>query len=249
MWRVSGKCTVHFSFSLQGHGTSFFPGASGTPTECTPGTKLPFSPSHSATARPMRVMICMLTATYAESEISTPICAICEPMGPMENGITYIVRPRMQPSYRRSSVRRISRGSIQLFVGPASSLSWLQMKVRSSMRATSLGCDRARYELGRSFSFRRMNVPALSSSAHNRSYSAREPSHQWMRSGLERRATSATDCRRARWRTHAGAFDWSAAEAGALIAPDSPKGNSPAAKLGRGEGWGDGAPRAERPEE
>src|SRR5206468_12821005 len=60
--------------------TSFFPGASGTPTECTPGTKLPSSPSHSATARPMRVMICMLTATYAESESSTPICAICEPI-------------------------------------------------------------------------------------------------------------------------------------------------------------------------
>src|SRR5438552_3637580 len=154
----------------------------------------------------MRVMICMLTATYAESEISTPICAICEPIGPMENGITYSVRPRMQPSNRRSSVWRISRGSIQLFVGPASSLSWLQMKVRSSMRATSLGCDRARYEFGCSFSFRRMNVPALSSSAHNRSYSAREPSHQWMRSGLERRATSDTHCRTARGRTHAGAI-------------------------------------------
>ena len=192
----------------------------------------------------MRVMICMLTATYAESEISTPICAICEPMGPMENGITYIVRPRMQPSNRRSSVRRISRGAIQLFVGPASSLSWLQMNVRSSMRATSLGCDRARCEFGRSFSFRRMNVPALSNSAHKRSYSAREPSHQWMRSGLERRATSETHCRRARWRTHAGAFDWSAAEAGALIARDSRKANGPAQRLGRSKTGAIVAPRA-----
>src|SRR2546428_4990966 len=112
------------------------------------------------------------------------------------------------------------------------------MKVRSSMRATSLGCDRARYEFGRSFSFRRMNVPALSSSAHNRSYSAREPSHQWMRSGLERRATSETHCRRARWRTHAGAFDWPAAEAGALIAREARKANGPAAKLGRGKAGG-----------
>ncbi len=92
----------------------------------------------------MRVMMRMLTATYAESEISTPMCAMCEPMGPIENGITYIGRPRMQPSNRRSSVARISRGSIQLFVGPAASFDWLQMKVRSSMRATSLGCERAR---------------------------------------------------------------------------------------------------------
>ena len=44
-----------------------------------------------------------------------------DPMGPMENGITYIVRPRMQPSKRRPSVARIWAGSSQLFVGPASS--------------------------------------------------------------------------------------------------------------------------------
>ena len=92
----------------------------------------------------MRVMIRMLTTTYGESEISTPICAMCEPIGPIENGITYIVRPRMQPSNSRFSVARISRGSIQLLVGPASSLLALQMNVRSSMRATSLGCERAR---------------------------------------------------------------------------------------------------------
>ena len=65
-------------------------------------------------------------------------------MGPIENGITYIVRPRMQPSKSRFSVARISRGSTQLLVGPASSFFWLQMNVRSSMRATSLGCERAR---------------------------------------------------------------------------------------------------------
>jgi hypothetical protein len=65
-------------------------------------------------------------------------------MGPIENGITYIVRPRMQPSKRRFKVARISRGSTQLLVGPASSFLSLQMKVRSSIRATSLGCERAR---------------------------------------------------------------------------------------------------------
>ena len=39
----------------------------------------------------------------------------------MLNGITYIVRPAMQPSNNGSRVARISPGSIQLLVGPASS--------------------------------------------------------------------------------------------------------------------------------
>ena len=75
----------------------------------------------------MRVMIRMLTTTYGESEISTPSCAIREPSGPMENGITYMVRPRMQPSNRPFSVARISAGSAQLFVGPASTSRCEQM--------------------------------------------------------------------------------------------------------------------------
>ena len=65
-------------------------------------------------------------------------------IGPIEKAITYMVRPRMQPSKRRFSFWRISMGSSQLLVGPASSFCPLQMKVRSSMRATSLGCERAR---------------------------------------------------------------------------------------------------------
>ena len=94
----------------------------------------------------MRVMIRMLTTTYGVSDSSTPMCAIGEPSGPMQNGTTYIVRPRMQPS--NSGVQRarvISSGAIQLLVGPASSLLREQMKVRSSTRATSLG-SRAREE-------------------------------------------------------------------------------------------------------
>ena len=46
----------------------------------------------------MRVMILMFTTTYGESESCTPIWAIGEPTGPMLNGMTYIVRPFMQPS-------------------------------------------------------------------------------------------------------------------------------------------------------
>ena len=61
--RVSGKCTIHLSLSLHGQATSFCPGASGAPTECTHGTNAPSSPSQSATARPIRVIRRMLTAT------------------------------------------------------------------------------------------------------------------------------------------------------------------------------------------
>ena len=42
-----------------------------------------------------------------------------EPSGPMLNGMTYIVRPRMLPSSSGFSVAFISFGSIQLLVGPA----------------------------------------------------------------------------------------------------------------------------------
>ena len=72
------------------------------------------------------------------------MCAICEPMGPMLKGTTYIVRPRMQPLNRPLSVERISAGSTQLLVGPASSRLREQMKVRSSTRATSEGSDHER---------------------------------------------------------------------------------------------------------
>jgi hypothetical protein len=100
------------------------------------------------TARPMRVMMRMLTATYGLSLSSTPMCAIGEPSGPMLNGTTYIVRPRMQPLNSAlspvCSSSRISAGAIQLLVGPASSLVAEQMKVRSSTRATSLGSLQAR---------------------------------------------------------------------------------------------------------
>src|SRR5512133_1063731 len=129
---------------LHGHATSFWPGCSGAPTVWTQGTNSPSLPSTSYTARPMRVMIFMLTATYGESDSSTPMCAIGEPSGPIEKGTTYMVRPRMQPSNRPFKVWRISPGSVQLFVGPAASFVAEQIYVRSSTRATSLGSEQAR---------------------------------------------------------------------------------------------------------
>ena len=129
--------------SLHGQGTSSSPAARGAPTECRHGTKSP-SPRTSNTLLPIRVMIFMLTAAYAESVIWTPMWAMGDPSGPMLKGHTYMVRPRMQPSNRPVSVRFISSGSVQLLVGPASSTFREQMKVRSSTRATSPGSERAR---------------------------------------------------------------------------------------------------------
>jgi len=63
------------------------------------------------------------------------------PSGPMQNGITYMVRPRMQPSKTSAKVARISSGAIQLLVGPASDSFSEQMNVRSSTRATSDGSE------------------------------------------------------------------------------------------------------------
>ena len=67
--------------------------------------------------------------------------AIGEPSGPIENGTTYIVRPRIAPVNSRSSSARMSAGSRQLLVGPASSARSEQMNVRSSTRATSPGSE------------------------------------------------------------------------------------------------------------
>ena len=62
----------------------------------------------------------------------------------MENGTTYIVRPFMEPWNSSLSCARISAGSRQLFVGPASASSREQMNVRSSTRATSPGSEKPR---------------------------------------------------------------------------------------------------------
>src|SRR5271169_2777915 len=121
---------MYFS-SLHGHETSVAPGERGAPTECMQGTSRFKSLSISAnTGEPMRAMIRMFTTTYAESVSWTPICDIGDPTGPMLNGSTYIVRPRMQPLNRRFSFLRIANGSSQLFIGPALSFDSEQINVR-----------------------------------------------------------------------------------------------------------------------
>src|ERR1041385_4944117 len=101
----------------------------------------------------------------------------------MLNGMTYMVLPRMHPRKRRVSVAFISLGLTQLFVGPASSLRTLQMKVRSSTRATSVGSDRERKLFGRFFSFNLMKVPDATIFAQSSRSSSFEPSHQGIPAG------------------------------------------------------------------
>ncbi len=59
--------------ALHGHGTSWAPSTSGIPTECRQGTKSPSSPSSSSASWPIRVMIRIEAATYAESVSCTPM--------------------------------------------------------------------------------------------------------------------------------------------------------------------------------
>ena len=70
---------------------------------------------------------------------STPTFEKRDPAGPITNGTTYIVRPRIEPSNSLPTLSRASPGSIQLLVGPVSSLAGVQMNVRCSVRATSEG--------------------------------------------------------------------------------------------------------------
>src|SRR6267143_2417725 len=107
-----------------------------------------------------------------------PICEMLEPRGPMLKGMTYIVLPCMQPRNTRVNVAFISFALTQLLVGPASCFLTLQMKVRSSTRATSLGSDRERKLFGRFFSLSLMKVPDATSWLQRRLYSSSDPSHQ-----------------------------------------------------------------------
>ena len=58
--------------------------------------------------------------------ISTPQRAYGESIGPMQYGITYIVRPRMQPAKHESMRVFASAGAFQLLFGPASAGSCVQ---------------------------------------------------------------------------------------------------------------------------
>ena len=111
---------------------------------CMQGTKSPSAPSTSSTARPMRVMIRMLTATYgAVGQLDADLGDRRAERAHRERHHVHRAAAHAAGEQRLRrpvcSSARISAGAIQLLVGPASSLLCVQMKVRSSTRATSLG--------------------------------------------------------------------------------------------------------------
>src|SRR3954468_3171898 len=187
--RSSGNWTMYLVW-LHGHGTSSWPGSSGAPTECMAGTKSADSPMAWRMGEPMRAMTRMETTTYSESVSSTPNMGLSASTGPMQNGMTYMVRPRMHPRYSSVMTDFISPGAMQLLVGPASASSAEQMKVRSSTRATSLGSEAHQNELG--FFARRVKVPASTSFCVSRSHSSSLPSTHTTWSGVVSSAISRT---------------------------------------------------------
>ncbi len=85
--------------SLHGHATSAWPSSSGMPTEWRAGTNSAFSSSiRRRTDVPIRAITVIDTVTYAESVISTPNIGFSASRWPITNGMTYIVRPFMQPA-------------------------------------------------------------------------------------------------------------------------------------------------------
>ena len=120
-----------------------------------------------------------------------------------------MVRPFIAPwntPFSPIRVSFISLGSAQWFVGPASSSFSQQMKVRDSTRATSEGNERAKNEFGRFSGFKRVKIPASTSSCDKRSHSSWEPSQNSIDSGVVIAATLATHLT-----TSSGAFAGAAA--------------------------------------
>ena len=159
-----------------------------------------------------------------------------EPSGPMLNGITYIVRPRIEASNSPVSVAFISSGATQLLVGPASAGSREQMKVRSSTRATSAGSDRAQKEFGLRRGSSRTKVPASTSKPAMRSHSCRDPSHHSTRSGRVSLATSRTHSSRRACRVGAASRPGTAVAViahSSLVAGDRANAEVPAVRRNR----------------
>ena len=98
----------------------------------------------------------------------------------------------MAPSKRGPTFAFASAGAIQLLVGPASCFSRLAMKVRCSVRATSVGWLRCRVDPGAFPSWRRRRVPSASIPSVIREFSEADPSHHATRAGLTSDSTSAT---------------------------------------------------------
>ena len=144
-------------------------GSSGAPTLCTQGTKWPSLPSRSSTARPMRVMIFMLTATYgAVAQLDADVRDRRAERAHRERHHVHRAAAHRALEQRRRAVGpAVLQDGAHLrrrhpVVGRAGVfLAGEQMKVRSSTRATSLGLLRARKLCGRSSGFSFSIVPRV----------------------------------------------------------------------------------------
>ena len=164
---------MYLCLALHGQGTSFWPSASGAPTECRQWMKSP-SPSmiehllphagHDAHADDDIGRIGELHADMRDRRTERPHAE-----GDDVHGAARACSPRTS----RSSVARISFGSIQLLVGPASSLcvGADEGAVLDARDVAGIGAGRDRNSdalVGLSL----MSVPCATISAQSRSYSS-----------------------------------------------------------------------------
>ena len=177
----SGKWTMYLCSGLHGQATSFWPGASGAPTECMHGTNSPSSPSTSSTA---------LAHARHDPHVDDDVGRVGDLDADLRDRRAERAHAERHDVHRAAAHAAVERapssdapssrsGSIQLLVGPASSL-----LLRADERAVLDARDVARIASGpgscsgRFSGLSRMNVPASTISSHSRSYSSCEPSHQ-----------------------------------------------------------------------
>ena len=206
--RGSGRCTWS---CCRARPRPSGPARSGAPTVCMHGTKSPSAPSTSSTARPMRVMIRMLTATYGDvGQLDADVRDRRAERPHRERHHVHRAAAHAAAEQRAASPvcssARISAGAIQLLVGPASS--WrsaadegavLDARDVARVAAAPGSCS------GRSSGFSLLEAcrrrPAARTGGRTRPASRR--------TSRRRRLRSAPPCRRTqsislRWRTEAG---------------------------------------------
>ena len=182
-------------------------GSSGAPTECRHGTKSPSSPSTSS-------------ARLAHARHDAHVDDDVGRVGDLDADVR---DRRAERAHReRHDVHRAARASSREQAGRASRASrrgrtscWSgrrralrseQMNVRSSTRATSLGSERARKQLGRLLPGQALEGAGRRRAARSgASHSSAEPSHQSTRSGWVTSATSSTHSMRRAWSVRARA--------------------------------------------
>ena len=125
-------------------------------------------------------MIRIEAATYAESVSCTPISAIGEPSGPMLNGTTYIVWPRIAP--RNLSVSSVAHlGGVAPVVRRAGVVLVLRADERAVLDAGHVARVGARQVRVRTLCVREaLERARVDERCARRSYSSAEPSHQWI---------------------------------------------------------------------